>query len=193
MEAEDDRPSKRKRKDDERPKTRFVRRRAVFGKRGTHRRVELPDMPAFAAGLLELTREPVAAEPHERAAPLVDMTEAYAAFCMLLRAGEWERVEMCRAVVHFPPRRGAEAVLDLVYFLCKVRRPRTPGERRRSACLGAVAGGLRPPAPPTGTADPPLTAAIPRRRAARRRRAPGRTRSPSPSRPARSRCTWSCP
>ena len=105
------------------PKTRFIRRRAVFGKRGTHRRVELPELAAFAAGMLELTRDTDTPEGPRSAAgspPLVDITEAYAAFCMLLRAGEWQRVEMCRAAVH-PPGQGA---LDLIYFLCKVRRRR---------------------------------------------------------------------
>ena len=129
-------------------KPKFVRRRAVFGKRGTHARsVSIPEFADFAAAAMNLRNATQATDPTTMVPtppsppvttattmePPVEVSEAYAVYCSLIRAGEWDHVDMFQALVHFQQsqlrvqdgkdeHRDGLGAINLLYFVCsKVR------------------------------------------------------------------------
>lgn len=112
------------------PKTRFVRRRAVFGKRGTQKRVKLPTLREFASinivqndyEMMSVQSAPSSGIGVETtiADEVADISEAYAVFCTLLRSGEWENVETRRGCLKCLDGRNVQTMFQLLYFVCKV-------------------------------------------------------------------------
>ena len=111
------------------PKAKFVRRRAVFGKRGTQKRVELPSLREFASLVEHVHRQHVIAQEAMNEmvdtstidGDLADMSEAYAVFCTLVRSGEWEDVDVQYATLHCMSNTNTdEERHKVLFFACGV-------------------------------------------------------------------------